>query len=161
MEKSSSLGMSHDTPRNIQEVQASNLEDAMHPHFIKKHQVTSQYTIFLLFHILCAVLGTSLFLFLVLFYFVCGNKWLDPVIHILQEMFSSLYFVENYLWELFQNKLIGVGDESYIYSDANRSLFRPWHVPWLVMLGVILHVLVIIVLAWLVSISWECLMCHC
>ena len=45
------------------------------------------------------------------------------------------------------NKLIGVGDEFYIYSDANRSLFRLWHVPRLVMLGVILHVLVIIVLA--------------
>ena len=59
------------------------------------------------------------------------------------------------------NKLIGVGDEFYIYSDANGSLFRLWHVPWLVMLGVILHVLVIIVLAWLVSNSWECLMCHC
>ena len=34
----------------------------------------------------------------------------------------------------------------HIYSDANGSLFRLWHVPRLVMLGVILHVLVIIVL---------------
>jgi hypothetical protein len=78
-------------------------------------------------------------------------------------MFSSLYFVENYLWELFQISWLVLETSKlfYIYSDANGSLFRLWHVPWLVMLGVILHVLVIIVLAWLVSNSWECLMCHC
>ena len=78
-------------------------------------------------------------------------------------MFSSLYFVENYLWELFQISwlVLEMSKMFHIYSDANGSLFRLWHRLWLIMLGVILHLLVIIVLAWLVSNSWECLMCHC
>ena len=151
MDKSSSLGM----PMSPQEISKK------YKHQSTNYQVLSQCAIFLLLHMICVTLGASLFLFLVFFCFVCCNKWLDHIIHVLEEMFSSLYFVENYLWELFQNKLIGVGDEFYIYSDANGSLFRLWHVPWLVMLGVILHALVIIVLAWLVSNSWECLMCHC
>ena len=78
-------------------------------------------------------------------------------------MFSSLIFVENYLWELFQiSWLVLEASKMFsVYSDANGSLFWLWHRPWLVMLYVILHVLVIIVLAWLVSNSWECLICHC
>jgi hypothetical protein len=56
------IGDAHVTPRNIQEVQASKLGDA-------------QDTIFLLFHMLCVVLGASLFFILVFFCFVCFNKW--------------------------------------------------------------------------------------
>jgi hypothetical protein len=37
-----------------------------------------------LLHMLCVVLGASLFLFLVLFCFVCCNKWLDPNIFVLE-----------------------------------------------------------------------------
>jgi hypothetical protein len=44
------LEYAHVTPRNIQEVQASKLGDALrHPFFIGKNQVTFQGTIFLLF----------------------------------------------------------------------------------------------------------------
>jgi hypothetical protein len=54
------LGDAHVTPRNIQEVQASNLGDApRHPFFIGKNQVTFQDTTLLL-HILCVFLGASL-----------------------------------------------------------------------------------------------------
>jgi hypothetical protein len=56
------LGDAHVTPRNIQEVQALKLGDALrHPFFIGKNQVTFQDTIFLLLHILCVFLGASLF----------------------------------------------------------------------------------------------------
>jgi hypothetical protein len=64
------LGDAHVTPRNIQEVQASNLRDApWHPLLHQqKYQVIFQDTIFLLFHMLCVFLGASLFLLLVLFF---------------------------------------------------------------------------------------------
>ena len=140
MDKSSSLGCpchSKNYPRSTS-VKAWGCPRI--PSSSTNYQVLFQCAIFLLLHMICVTLGASLFLFLVFFCFVCCNKWLDHIIHVLKEMFSSLYFVEIYLWELFQNKLIGVGDEFYIYSDANGSLFRLWHVPWLVMLGVILHV---------------------
>jgi hypothetical protein len=53
-----------------------------------KYQVIFQDTIFLLLHMLCVVLGASLFLFLVLFFFVCCNKWLDPSILLLEKTHS-------------------------------------------------------------------------
>jgi hypothetical protein len=70
------LGDANVNPRNIQEVQASNLGDApWHPLlYQQKYQVIFQDTIFLLLHMLCVVLGASLFLFLVFFCFVCCNK---------------------------------------------------------------------------------------
>ena len=49
----------------------------------------------------------------------------------------------------------------HAYSDAKGSLSRLWHRLWHVMLDAILIIcLVVIVVAWLVSNSWECLMCH-
>jgi hypothetical protein len=41
-----------------------------------------------LLHILCVVLGASLFLVLVFFCFVCCNKWLDPSILLLEKTHS-------------------------------------------------------------------------
>ena len=76
---------------------------------------------------------------------------------------SSLIFIDYCLWELIQISwlVLETSKVFHIYSDANESLFRLWHVPWIVILSVILHVLVIIVLAWLVLNNWECLICHC
>jgi hypothetical protein len=37
-----------------------------------------------LLHMLCVVLGASLFLFSVFFCFVCCNKWLDHIILVLE-----------------------------------------------------------------------------
>jgi len=55
------LGDDPVTPRNIQEVQASNLGDARGtPFFIDRLQVTLP-SYFLLLHALCVVLGASLF----------------------------------------------------------------------------------------------------
>ena len=78
-------------------------------------------------------------------------------------MISSLVFIDFHLWELFQISWLVLQTSKMfrVYSDANGSLFWLWHRPWLVMLHVILYALVIIVLAWLVSNNWECLVCHC
>jgi hypothetical protein len=84
------LGYAHVTPRNIQEVQVSNLGDApRHPLLHQqKYQVIFQDTIFLLLHILCVFLGASLFLLSVFFCFVCCNKWFDPNIFFLEKTHS-------------------------------------------------------------------------
>ena len=85
MDKISSLGM----PMSPQEL--SKKYKRGHPLFINKnYQVLFQCAIFLLLHMICAVLGASLFLFLVFFCFVCCNKWLDPIIHVLEETHSVL-----------------------------------------------------------------------
>ena len=79
------LGDAHVTPRNIQEVQASKLGmPKASPSSSTKYQVIFLYAIFLLLHMLCVVLGASLFLFLVLFYFVFCSIWLDPSIFVLE-----------------------------------------------------------------------------
>jgi hypothetical protein len=91
------LGDAHVTPRNIQEVKASKLGDALrHPFFIGKNQVTFQDTIFLLLCILCIFLGASLISLSVFLCFVCFNKWLDPNI-ILLEKTHSFFITKNTL----------------------------------------------------------------
>jgi hypothetical protein len=72
----------HVTPRNIQEVQASKLEDAQGiPFFINKNIRSSFKTLyFYCFIYYVLFLEHQLFLFLVFFCFVCRNKWLDPII---------------------------------------------------------------------------------
>jgi hypothetical protein len=79
------LGDAHVTPRNIQEVQASKLGDAQGiPSSSIKHRVIFLDTIFLLLHMLCVVLGASLFVFLVFFSFACYSIWLDLSIFVLE-----------------------------------------------------------------------------
>ena len=78
-------------------------------------------------------------------------------------MISSLIFIYYYLWELFQISwlVLETSKMFHVYSDAKGSLFRLWHWLWHVMLDVIFIIcLIVIVVAWLVSNSWECLMCH-
>ena len=69
MDKSSSLGMSPGHPKKYpRSTSVKAWGCPRHPLFInKKHQVIFQYAIFLLLHILCVVLGASLFLFSVCF----------------------------------------------------------------------------------------------
>jgi hypothetical protein len=84
------LGYAHVTPRNIEELQASNLGDApWHPFFINKN-IRSSFKIlyFLLLHMLCVFFGASLFLLSVFFCSVCSNKWLDPKIFLLEKTHS-------------------------------------------------------------------------
>jgi hypothetical protein len=98
------LGDAHVTPRSIQEVQASKLGDApRHTFFINKNQVIFQDTIFLLVHILCIFLGASLLSFLVLFCFVCYNKWLDPNIFLLEKMHSVFHCQEHSSFHYFHS----------------------------------------------------------
>ena len=93
------LGDAHVTPRNIQEVQASKLGDApASPLHQQKYQVLFQCAIFLLLHMICAVLGASLFL--VFFCFICCNKWLDPIIHVLEATHSILIAWNNLVFTL-------------------------------------------------------------
>jgi hypothetical protein len=88
------LGDAHVTPRNIQEVQASKLEDApRHPFFIGKNQVTFQDTIFLLLRIPYVFLGASLISLSV--FFVCCNKWLDPYKFLLEKTQSVFHCQEH------------------------------------------------------------------
>jgi hypothetical protein len=56
----------------------------------QKYLVIFQDTIFLLLHMLCVVLGASLFLFLVFFCFFCCNKLLDPSMFVLER--DTLHF---------------------------------------------------------------------
>jgi hypothetical protein len=59
----------------------------------QKYQVIFQDTIFLLLHMLCVVLGVSLFLFLVFFCFFCSNKWLDTIMFALEKETHSVFIV--------------------------------------------------------------------
>ena len=117
----------------------------MHHHFIKKHQVTSQYTIFLLFHILCAVLGAFLFCFVWI-------KWSDPSYC----CSIILLFYCKLSMRMVSNKLVGVGTSTMFIVMQMKACFDCGIELWLVMIYVIQHILVIIVLAWLVLNNWEC-----
>ena len=55
-----------------------------------KYQVIFQCAIFLLLHMLCVILGASLFLFSVFFCFVLCSIWLDPSIFVLEKTHSVL-----------------------------------------------------------------------
>ena len=70
MDKSSSLGIRMSPQEIFKRYKRQSLGMPMHPLFIKKYQVISQCAIFLLLHILCVILGASLFLFAVLFSFL-------------------------------------------------------------------------------------------
>ena len=83
------LGDAHVTPKNIQEIQASKGCPSI-PSSSTNYQILFQCAIFLLLHMICVILGASLFLFLILFCFVCCNKWLDPIIHVLEKTHSVL-----------------------------------------------------------------------
>ena len=52
----------------------------MHTSSTKKHQVIFQHAIFLLLHMICVILGASLFLLCVFFCFVYCSIKLDPII---------------------------------------------------------------------------------
>ena len=66
MDKSSILGMPMSPQEIFKRYKRQSLGMPQHPFFInKKYQVIFQCAIFLLLHILCAILGASLFLFAV------------------------------------------------------------------------------------------------
>jgi hypothetical protein len=64
----------------------------LHQH---KYQVIFQDTIFLLLHMLYVVLGASVFLLSVFFYFVCYNKWLDHSIFALERDTLRFHCIEH------------------------------------------------------------------
>src|SRR4051812_41418850 len=97
MDKSLILGMPMLPQGYIQEVQESKLGDAQGiPFFINKNiKFLFQCTIFLLLHILCVILGASLFLFLVWFILVCCNNWLDPSSFVLERDTLRFHCIEH------------------------------------------------------------------
>jgi hypothetical protein len=110
------LGDSFVTPRNIQEVQASKLGDALrHPLFIDKNLVTFQGTIFLLLHILYIFLGASLLLLSVFFYFVCCNKWLEPNIFILEKMHPFFVAKNTPVFTLFVRRVFSFSNTAFSF----------------------------------------------
>jgi hypothetical protein len=73
-----------------------------------------------------------------------------------------LVFVAFHLWELFQKGwlVLEMSKLFHAYSGAKGSLFRLLLRLYHVMLDIILIIcLVVIVVAWIVSNNWECLMC--
>src|SRR3954462_11508009 len=67
-----------------------------HPLFHQqKYQVLFQYTIFLLLHIFCVILGASLFLFSIWFILVCCNNWLDPSSFVLERDTLRFHCIEH------------------------------------------------------------------
>src|SRR3954447_25295671 len=97
MDKSLILGMLMLAQGYIQEVQASKLRDAQGiPFFINKNiRFLFQCTIFLLLHILCVILGASLFYFSVYFCFFCCNNWLDPSSFVLERDTLCFHCIEH------------------------------------------------------------------
>src|SRR3954452_20433748 len=73
------LGDAHVTPKMYsRNTSIKSWGCPRHPLFHQqKYQVLFQYTIFLLLHILCVILGASLFFFLVWLILVCYSNWLD------------------------------------------------------------------------------------
>ena len=90
MDKSSSLGMPISPQEISKEYKRQSLGCPSIPSSSTNYQVLFQCAIFLLLHMICVTVGASLFLFLVFFYFVCCNKWMDPIIHVLEETHSVL-----------------------------------------------------------------------
>jgi hypothetical protein len=110
------LGYAHVTPRNIQEVQASNLGDASrHPFFINKNQVIFQDNIFLLLHVLCVFLGASLFLFSVFLCFVCCNKWLDPTYFFWRRHISFFIAKNTLVFTLFVQRVFSFSSTAFSF----------------------------------------------
>ena len=78
MDKSSSLGMPMSPQKISKEYKRQSLGmPKASPSSLTKYHVLFQYTIFLLLHMLCVVLGAYLFLFLVQYSLVCCISWLD------------------------------------------------------------------------------------
>jgi hypothetical protein len=92
------LGNSHVTPRNIQEIQASNLGDApMHPFFINKiSRYLSRHYIFIASYAMC--FSWSVFIFAFSFFVLFGaiNGWTPTYFfwrrHALFSLPRTLYF---------------------------------------------------------------------
>ena len=90
MDKSSSLGIPMQPPRNIQEVQASKLGDAPEAPPSSSAKIRSPFKTlyFYCFIHYAFFLERQLFLFLVFFFFVCCNKWFDHIMLFWREMNS-------------------------------------------------------------------------
>src|SRR3954451_9696715 len=92
------LGDAHVTPRIYSRSTSIKAWGCpRHPLFHqKKYQVLFQYTIFLLLHILCVILGASLFLFLVCIILVCCNNWLYPSSFVLERDMLRFHCIEHF-----------------------------------------------------------------
>jgi hypothetical protein len=95
-----------------------------HPFFIGKNQVTFQNTIFLLLHALWIFLGVSLLLLLVLFCFVCFNKWLDPNKFLLEEIYSFSFAKNNLFFTLIVQRVFSFSRTVFSFCFSHWFLYR-------------------------------------
>jgi hypothetical protein len=87
------LGDANVTPRNIQEVQASNLGDA--PEAPLLHRQKSS--------LLCVFLGATLLLLSVFFCFVCCNKLFEPNKFLLEEIYLVFHCQEHSIFHSYRS----------------------------------------------------------
>ena len=125
MDKSSSLAM----PMSPQEIfnrykrQSLGMTKAS-PSSSTKYQVIFQCAIFLLLHMICVILGASLFLFLVFFCFVCCNKWLDPNIFVLERYTLRYRCVEHSSFHSYCSTSVLVCQYCFQLQFSTHILFR-------------------------------------
>ena len=126
MDRSSSLGM----PMSRQEISKRYKRQSLgmpkaSPSSSTKYQVIFLDAIFLLLHMLCVVLGASLFLFLVLvlFCFVCCIIWLDP--NMFWRMTHSVLIAQNTLvFTLIVLRVFSFASTAFSSCFSTRILFR-------------------------------------
>jgi hypothetical protein len=84
------LGDAHVTPRNIQEVQASKLGNALEAPLLHRQNRSPFNTLYFYCFIFYAFFLERLYFCFQFYFFVCFNKWLDPNKFLLEEMYLFL-----------------------------------------------------------------------
>jgi hypothetical protein len=130
MDKRSSLGM----PMSPQEISKKYKRKSLgmpprHPFFIGKNQVTFQDTIFLLLHILCVFIGSSLLLLSVFFCFVCCNKWLDHIMFVFGGRYTLFFIAKNTLvFTLIVQRVFSFSATAFSFRFLPWFLFRSCYI---------------------------------
>ena len=131
MDKSSSLGMPMSPQEIFKRYKRQSLGMPMHPLFIKKYQVISQCAIFLLLHILCVILGASLFLFAIFFSFIFVlfaviNGW-TPSFLVLEETHSVLIAQNTLVFSFIVPRVFQFAYTSFSSCFSCLFVFRGLH----------------------------------
>jgi hypothetical protein len=95
----------------------------MAPLHQQKYQVIFQDTIFLLLHMPCVVLGASLFLFSVLFYFVFCSILLDPIMFVLERDTLRFHCLEHSSFTLIVLRVFSFSSTAFSFYFLPLCLF--------------------------------------
>jgi hypothetical protein len=125
MDKSSSLGMPCHPKKYPRSTSVKAWGCPRHPLLHQqKYQVIFQDTIFLFLHMLCVVLGASLFLFSVLFYFVCYNKWMDHNMFVLERDTLHFHCLEHSSFYSYCSRVFSFASTAFSLCFLPLFLFR-------------------------------------